>query len=244
MHNLFLIAGPPSSVSSATMDILKQHGCSLSLPIPVWGEVRLNNEVPAVWEVSRRAHTAKYGLDHKEKDFALYGQVLLSKHDKPCSYEDRLIAKGVEILAACGPLQALKLPLAVLVWDFWKQVFSRVASLPQVSVGTLIRQPHEVAVSWVRRFGDTSTPLETVYSILEAYYACQWQMIDERKVDVVPLRVERDRYAADLAVLLGRAGVEFDSARFESVFEERPTLGVGERQNYPVFDLYDKLLQL
>jgi len=241
MKNLILIAGTPSSVSSTTMEILNRHGCELNLPIPTLGEVRANNEMPAVWEVSRRAHKTKYGLEHSEKDFAIYGKTLLFKWAKPCVYEDRLIDKGVEIIATCGPLQALKLPLSILIWDFWEAVFSRVEELPSIVVGMLFRNPQEVAESWVRRFGGT---LEAVYPILEAYSLCQRKVIETSKVKIVPLRIERNRYATDLAALLDKVGVTFDPAKFESVFKNRSTLFTDKKQDHPVFRQHDELLTM
>jgi hypothetical protein len=132
----------------------------------------------------------------------------------------------------------------VLHWHFWKQIIDRFTDTEFV-FGMMVRSPYEIALSYQKRQPEMVNEIPDVYGVIEGYYRCQLQIIEEysnrENFTLLPVRAHTQYYKGDIERLLKSVDIQFNQTIFDELFQAPPTLDTNNWEEIPVFDLYCQL---
>jgi hypothetical protein len=249
-----IVLGTQRSLSSITMKLLEAHGATTSIPAmtdPTGFVHPVCRELAALMQLDKSLHRLLYNMPEDVGNYqAASDRVASCFRDGSNSREEYpvdLMEAGTGILTNCQkfPLTALKHPAMLLCWDFWEKAM---ASTPptQYILAMCVRNPYEVALSYIVRSCRGFFHMSDIYGLLDTYYKVQLSIIDKYKnldgYTVLPVRANGGHYKTDIERLVLAMGKTFKKKVFAELFSAPPTLDAGKMESDSVFETYQRLL--
>jgi len=256
-----IVLGTQRSLSSITMKLLEAHGATTSIPSNTdpTGFVRpVDRELASIFRLDRTFHSLiyklfEYGWNYRDTSHRVAtafreGRNILEE------YPADLMKTGTGLLVNCKrfPLTALKHPGMLLCWDFWEKAMANAKALAPKSqthyiLAMCVRNPYEVALSYIVRSCRGFSHMSDIYGLLDTYYKVQLSIIEKYRdlegFTVLPVRANGGYYRTDIERLVLAMGKPFKKKVFAELFSASPTLDMGKMESDGVFETYQRLME-
>ena len=262
MRDTILLLGSQRSWQSVTMHILESHGVSLRVPsrLDPTGFLRGLHELHSLVVLNKLVYKHLFG-SHEDGEAIPYREAsrrILHSTGKGYAtaeneYPNELLDYGCDLIRSCadlnvsGSVVALKYPAMVLCWDFWRQVFEWLERLPRFVLGISVRNPYEVALSYIVKSCVGFNHFTDVFGLLNGVYRSQLAVIEEYRhwngFTVLPVRASSVFYRNDVERLVSTAGIPFNADVFNVHFQAKRTHDSGAQAPKPVFASYARLME-
>ena len=260
---IILILGSQRSWSSITMRLLEAHGVNPNIPsfLDPTGHINeISRELRTLAAINRWVYKHLFHFQEDETPYRTASRLIRQRTQDGYAtlsegeeYPAELLGYGCDLINRCTreslATVAMKFPAMILCWDFWKQVLQQSREkLPHFIFGMTVRNPYEVALSYITRNATGFQHLSDIYGTILGCYRSQLAVIEEYRhqdgFTVLPVRACREHHQADIKRLLETAGVPFSEAVYGELFEPRATHDTGIKQHRSVFEAYEQLFEI
>jgi len=267
MKRTILILGNQRSWSSITMRLLEAYGIHVNIPsfLDPAGQLNGAHELRSLGAVTGWVYRLVFGSREDSIPYREISQVVSKRTEKGYAtlsegerYPHELLEFGCDIINSCaaltsdgGTVVAMKVPIMVLCWDFWKQAIALQQSRgtsPTFILGMTVRNPHEIAMSYMVRGPSRFHHVSDVYGLIDGWFRSQLAVMEEYRhqkgFTILPIRACQEHYRADVKRLLSTAGVAWSEDIFAEHFQVKATHDTGVQKRALVFETYKRLLEV
>jgi hypothetical protein len=225
-HTLVILLSMHRCGSSLTTQVLQRLGMSLG-PFELIGAEPTNPyghfEAVPFHGLNRRVQSLAYGFpDDLPSSPEVLERFIGTKGywDPEIHIPDEFLAEGrslIRTLVDSGEVSGFKDPRTVLTWPFWERVLTSFPDVRVIPLG-LIRSPHEIAMSLVRRRSGW-VGYWTSLDVIAVHFRRQQQILESREDRIPSLCFGSPVYLRTLEFAVKKVGLIWDAAAVLEQFD-------------------------